>query len=589
MKLNNFKISSKKLHLIIILLITSLVYANILQNGFIGDDHGFIVEWNEIKSFKNIPSLLAGAVPFNHGGVYRPLRGVIYTISYKLWGLNPAGYHFQSILVHLACTILVYFVVLQITKKNIIAFMSGLLFGVHPIHTGAIAFITSSFDQIGIIFFLASLYFYLKFSEKKTGKKELVISIIFATLAFFTYELALTLPLVIILHDLCFNKEIHEKISKIRARLKIYSPYFLSALVYAIIRQLVVKVGSRGMYLAGSFYYTMLAMSKIILKELQLIIFPTNMNVHHVVSKGILAFGNAAANEKAILSQSIFDLSILVSILLIVSLLVIIKISYKKQPLVSFCVAWFFITLSPVLNIIPIQTLLDEDFLYMPSLAFCLLLPFGIYYFYDKFSKKGGMKYIKLGLIAFFIILTIFYSSLTVSRNSDWRDELSLWSKTVKQTPDSAVVRTHLANAYTSQGDIELAMEQYSAALFINPDYATAHYALGYLYQGQGKLDLAVEEYKKTVEINPNYAKAYNNLGTIYKSQGNFELAIDEYKKAIAVYPKYAKAHYNLGNVYFLSGLIELAIDEYQKALAINPTYTKASNNLNKALENKKK
>ena len=216
-------LKNTKLQLLVILLLTGLSYSNIFQNEFIWDDPGFIKQWETIRSFKNIPKLLQGDTPLDHASVYRPVRGIFYTISYHLWGQeNPLGYHIQSLLIYFGIIILVYLITqmvigswllvhrkkqstnYQLPTTNQIPFITALLFALHPIHVEAISFITASFDTIGILFFFLAFYLYIKFQQQKRILFYL-LSLLSSLLAFFTYEMTLVLPLGLMLYDFCFN------------------------------------------------------------------------------------------------------------------------------------------------------------------------------------------------------------------------------------------------------------------------------------------------------------------------------------------------------------------------------------------------
>jgi tetratricopeptide (TPR) repeat protein len=541
------------------------------------DDNDFIVDWNEIRSLRNIPLFFKGAVPFGHQGVYRPVRSVLYALSYKLWGLNPSGYHFQAILAHLTCTLLIYFIVSEITKKNLIAFMSALIFGVHPIHTEAVTLITASFDTIGIALFLASFYLYLK-SQSNQGKtnKLAIASVILALFAFFTYELTLTLPLLIVLYDLCFKKIEKNNMSK---SLKAYSPYFIGLLFYIFVRFFILDITSRGTYLAGSFYLTMLTMTKSFLKYFLITLFPINLNVNHRISEGILSLVHADLNEQAILAQSIFNLNILFSIIVLIGLLIIAVKSFKKYPIISFCIGWFFIGLAPVSNIIPRIALLAEKYTYIPSFGLCLLLSSLIYNSF-RLSPDKYKKHIKTVLTLLFVFIILSYSTLTISRNADWKDEFTIWSKTAEQTPGSSLAHNNLGLAYLARGERDLAVKEYNRAIELNSNYAEAYVNIGNIYIQEKEFDLAIEEFKKAIQAKPTLAEAHNNLGNAYNEKKQFDLAIEEYKKAIQINPNYVRAHNHLGAAYAKKGETDLAIDSYKKTLEINPNHAKTHNNL---------
>ena len=309
-----------RLHLLLIVLVTAFSYSNIFQNEFVWDDPHFIVSWEEIQDLRNIPNLLMGDLPPEHRDVYRPIRSVSYALSYQLFGTDPFGYHLLSISVHLLCTILIYLIVLRITKKNMVALITSLLFGAHPVHTEAITFITTSFDIIGMTFFFAAFHFYL-LSQQKGNPDHIAhyrvayfISILCAAIAFFTYELTLTLPFLLVLHQSCFGRQTG---LNLWSKVKVHLPYFLAAIIYLTIRFVVVEVGSRGGYFAGSFYHTSLTMLKAFTKYLLILLFPINIGIEHVLPTNILTLSAYAVNKPAaFLSQSIFDPAVVLSILL---------------------------------------------------------------------------------------------------------------------------------------------------------------------------------------------------------------------------------------------------------------------------------
>jgi len=599
-------------HIVFIALLTCLVYVNTLENSFLWDDYDFILNWPLIRSLENVPSLLSGSVPRRHPGVYRPIRGLFYALNYQIWGQNPVGYHFNALLIHLSATILIYFIAASILKNNTTAFMGSLLFGLHPIHTEAISYITASFDQIGIVFFLGAFYFYIRSQMHKEYKMIMYfVSIFLAVLAFLSYEFTLTLPIIIILYDFCFQRMGKKNIMN---KLKVYSPYFLIVLIYVFARCFILKTITRGHYLAGNFYLTMLAMTKAIIKYISLLIFPLNLNVNHTVSKGIFSLYYTDLNKEAVLSQSIFDMNIVGSIILILLLLASAIILRKKLPIFSFCIGLFFISLLPVTNLIPISTLVTEDSLYLPSFGFCLLLAFFVYTVYNLKLKDIYRRIVKISMVIIFIAIALFYSARTILRNKDWRDEITLWSKTFRQSPESSLVNNNLGIAYYRIGEYEKAVPYYQNAIRFNPQGIKAYNNLGATYYYLGQFNKAISYCKEAIRLRPHYPGAnFNlaliyqslgqyqetiyyykrfllrepddlevnfNLGFIYQYLGQFQEAIPYYKKALQVNHKIAQIHHNLGIVYNNLAQYEEAISSYQKAIELKPDLVEAYNNL---------
>jgi len=269
------------IQLALILLATTVVYTNMLGNGFVIDDQYFIKNWNLTRSWSNVGKLLFGANPESQPGVYRPIRGVLYLVYYHLFGVNPTGYHLHSLLVHLSATMLVYAITFRFinSKSPKTPMVAALLFGLHPIHTESITYIAASMEMTGVVSMLASFFCYLMITDRQSSEKKhryllSFISITSAFLAYFTYEMTLTLPLLLLLYEYTLGYHIqHTHFERFRKIL----PYFLGVGGYFFVRFFLGVGLSRGDYLAFSPYHTWLTMTKMIIKYLQLLIVPITL------------------------------------------------------------------------------------------------------------------------------------------------------------------------------------------------------------------------------------------------------------------------------------------------------------------------
>ncbi|MFH0861617.1 MAG: tetratricopeptide repeat protein [Candidatus Altiarchaeota archaeon] len=562
--------------LLLISIVTFVAYSNILQNGFAYDDSDFIVDWQLIRDPQNLPQILSGAVPPGHEGVYRPLRGVFYVLDYWLWGPSAKWYHLQSILIHLACTILVYLIALEIGGNKAVAFMTSLVFGVHPIHTESISFTTTSLDIIGVVFFFTSFYLYLKALRVKNASAYHAGSAIFALAAFFTYELTLTLPFMMLLHHVSFRRNKH------RDGIAKFAPYFASLSAYLFIRFVILGITGRGAYFAGSFYHTMLTMAKAFALYVLLTAVPLGLAVEHIIPDGISSHVGANMNSNVILAQTIFDPKIMASLAFLAFLAAIAINALKKNPVISFCIAWFFIGLSPVSGIIPQQVIMCEKYLYISSFGFCLLFSHGIRCGIDRF-RKNHKPHIRSLLIGFFILTVFALSSLTYSRNPVWADNLALWSKTAEDSHESAYPLINLGHAYLKAGKTGQAAKETQKAIMLNPFIAEAHNNLGEAYLREGRYDIASSAFEKAIGLNPNLVRLHGNLGNAYARQGRFSDAAEELQTAIRMNPNIAEIHNDLGNVYGVQGNLGLAVSEYNRAIELNPNMAEARSNLGNA------
>lgn len=502
---NSIKLKYKiAFDLLLIAMLAFLAYAITLQNGFVIDDTTFILKWNLAHNLANIPKLLAGATPAGHEGVYRPLRGVFYAFSFGLWGTDAFWYHLQSILIHILSTIFVYFIAARITGKRSIGFVSSLLFGLHPLHTESVAYITAGFDNIGALFFFISFYFYLRSTEDSDIKiKSLIISLLFAILAFATYEITLMLPVLIFVYEIVFKKIGKSNFLK---RFFIYSLYTAPALLYAIVRVFILHITYRGSYLANSFYLTMLTMAKVFLKWLILMVYPVHLSINPEIPGGIESWVNSYSDTSVITRQSVFNPDILLSIVVILALLILAFVYIKKYQIVSYCIFWIFISLLPVAYIFPQGFLMAERNGYISSFGATFLAGYIFMFALERFRKIQ-----KILIIALIFIASVFFV-LTLLRNKDWFDELSIWQSLSKQSVGSTKANIYVGNFLTNKGDYKGAIESYQKALKMEPGNVDVMYSLSLAYALNSQYDLARSEYNLAAEKKPGYTTSITHL-----------------------------------------------------------------------------
>ena len=537
-------INDRRNQLVIVILFTLFAYINIFANQFVIDDKAFVVNWQEGKSLGNIGKLVGGSLPAGQEGVWRPVRSIIYAVYVPLLGQSPFGYHLHSILVHVGSTVLVYLIAEQLVGSrkekstshqlqakrsertvNYLPFLTALLFGLHPVHTEAITYISSSMDATGWFLMLGAFYLYI------LGTRYYWYSVVVGTIAYFTNEITLVLPLLILIFDFLYANGM-QKIKRIDANLAKYAPFFIPAAIYLFIRFLVIDVGARGGYLAGSFYLTALTMVKVLVKYISLVFLPINLANNHIVSPGIEAFVYRDYRQEAILAQSILDVDILFGIVFL-SVLVVLAIKvYKTFPVITFGIFWFFICLLPVSQIVPQGSVLNERMLYLPSFGAILILA----YFLGKIIAS---KYQTIG-IGLLVIILGFYFVLTFSANRDWHDNITLWSRDIKLAPDdNAYAYFQLGNAYAELGAVDAALENYNKSFEINPRFVVALGSIAKVYEGIGRNDAALETYNKALSVNQGFWEAYLAAGNIFERRADFDLAALAYDALLAVVPDF--------------------------------------------------
>ncbi len=581
---NLFKITSVQIWLLILL--TVICYGNTLQNGFAWDDSDFFEYWFAIKDSKSVsaiyslPDLLAGELPDAHRGVYRPVRSVYYLFSYQLYGSDPVFYHLQAIFIHSTIVLLVYFIIKFITNNKTASFTGAAIFASHPIHTEAVSYTTASMDTFGIMFFFASFYFYLRARIlKEQPKLTIFLSAVFGFLAFFTYEVTLVLPILIVLYEIVFLKF---KWREWRAYLN-FVPYFMSIAFYVFIRFFWLHIGNRADYLGQIFIVSSnqskISMPEFTLHYVKLLFFPLNLTVSHNLPSNLLnIFINfmfnidSSGNLLAAITPAIFLFPIIFALLVIVFAFLI----FRKQPVILFSISWFIITLLPVSNIIPQGAAFAERYLYIPSFGFSLLLGY-LFVRSSGFNKQFKTRRVLNSAVwIFFTALILFYTYQTVKRNEDWRNEETIMIKAAQTNPNSFVANGALGIVRLKQGRFDEAIELFNKASENDPFPFNTKLHIGTAYLRKGDIDQAIKEYQEASEMRPESFTGYLFLADAYSAKGDYIYAWENYQKAISLNNQDPLIYYNQGVALMKQENYHEALASYQNALKLRPDYKNA-------------
>ncbi|WP_169703684.1 tetratricopeptide repeat protein [Candidatus Kuenenia stuttgartensis] len=482
-----------------------------------------------------------------------------YFLDYSLWGENPSGYHFTNLLFHIANVTVFYFFIKKITRIHSLAFISALLFATHPVITETVNSISYREDILAAFFYLMTFILFLKIDDglKKKGAFYLCYSgsLTFYALSLFSKEMAVTLPVMLVIYTFFFpskNNPFKECVKKMKG---VYIGYFLVTCCYLIIQFWVFKDVSINLSESGQSIFVMF---KVLASYIKLLFLPFDLNADYVILP-VLA--------------DVVSFSISV-VLIIVLIIVLLRIG-KGNKLFCFFAVWFFVTLSPVSNIIPLSNIMSERYMYIPLMGFSGAV--GVLFW------KGVSENI-FAKICFGVILIVF-AFISISRNVVWHDEFALWHDALAREPDSARAHHNLGVVYNSKGMYEKAEYEYKKTLEIKPNDAGAYYNLGNLYERKELIGDAIAAYEKAIQSNPYHADAYNNIGNIYKKKKQYPAAVKMYEKAIRCNPFDFRYHSNLGLIYLETKNYRESVDAFLKALKIAPDKSSTHNSLGNVLK----
>jgi tetratricopeptide (TPR) repeat protein len=384
--------------------------------------------------------------------------------------------------------------------------------------------------------------------------------------------MAITLPPIILLYDLTLKGDKGQALSvkyvlgTVKNRWHSYLGYAVISIFYLVLRFFIfIHPGDGIKPHFGRLLERLLYLPYHIFSFVKLAIAPYDLKVEHVFSY----------------PQNFFEFPNLISFAIIAGLAVFSFVLFRRFKEIFFGIWWFFITLFPVYNLVQIFNPLAERYLYIPVIGFCLVVPVVLYGMFNKWLTRV----VAVNMVTLFVILVIIsvYSTTTIARNRDWKDGLTLWSKTVMQSPDSGVAHGSLGRAYQEQGLLDEAIAEYRQAVRIMPNHFKAYYNLGVVYDQKGDVNKAVDNLKMSISINPGFANAHYNLAILYHKRGLADDAIRHYRKVIDLIPEDFEARNNLGVALAMQGKLDQALKEWEKVLEIDPANISAQDNVRKA------
>ncbi|OGW42241.1 MAG: hypothetical protein A2132_01475 [Nitrospirae bacterium RBG_16_43_11] len=365
-------------------------------------------------------------------------------------------------------------------------------------------------------------------------------------------EVAVTLPLVLLLFDIYFKKTSLPSWRTYAA----YLPFIL-LIVSALVVRSFYEGGGIIPYLRRDIATQIFTMMPVLTAYLKLLFFPTGLSIAHYVELYHTPFAFPVI------------ISALVLFLYVVNALYLYKRKEAEWRLLSFFMIWYLVTLL-VIMIMPLNRIMQENRCYISGAVFAIFLGVAIgEIVYSRHRYKFAY-----GILAVLIVL---YGVGTVYRNMVWKNGVTLWTDAMAKSPYEPFVYNNLSVAYKrGLGDYENAKEALYRGIRVSPGDWLLHYNLGVLYTMNGELDRALDAYDRAMMLNPKVAMPVNvEKGSVYLLKGEVEKGMALFQKAIQDKPDYAPAHY-----YMAKGLRELGRpEEAMKELDIALRYASTSYN----------
>jgi Flp pilus assembly protein TadD len=540
----------------ILLILVFAIFGQTLGYGFVNfDDNSYVYQNPMVSrglSLEGIEWAFTHVIAAN----WHPLTTILHMVDCQIYGLWAGGHHLTNVLLHAACALLLFLILMEMTGRIWPSGFVAAVFAIHPLRVESVAWVSELKDLLSGLFFMLTLWAYARYARRPDSKGRYAMVILWFALGLMSKPMLVTVPFVLLLLDY-WPLGRFQKVSQLPVLLREKLPLFaLSAL---------------------SSVATVIAQKQAIepIEHFPLSLRLGDALVAYVIYLGKLIWPSRLAAIYPILDSGWPAWQVIGSLMLLGALTAGAYVLRRRHPYLLIGWLWYLGMLVPVIGIVQVgQQAYADRYTYLPQIGLCIA---GAWTAADWAGQRRERR-AALGAVALVILCALLVAARR--QTTYWRDSESLWTHTLECTRDNFVARTGLGLVPLQQGRPEEAIVQFREALRIHSAYSDAHDNLGIALAQLGRTDEAIAQYREGLVFNPADANARDNLGLALVQQGRAQEAIAQYRESLRINPANANTHYNLGVALFQQGQAAEAISQIGEALSLQPANPVIQNKL---------
>ncbi|MCX6952351.1 MAG: tetratricopeptide repeat protein [Verrucomicrobia bacterium] len=544
-------------------------YHNSFSGPLVYDD---IAATKENPTIQNLSALSTVLVPPSDTGTTvngRPLVNLSLAINYAIGGYEVFSYHVFNLAIHLLAGLTLFGLVRRSLELPSLrdrfgpgevalpfAFTVALLWTLHPLQTESVTYIIQRAESLVGLFYLLTFYGFIRSITSPRPMLWTGLSVASCLCGMASKEVMASAPLLVLVYDRALISGTFQAAWQRRRRLYLGLAGTWLLLAW-LVRGSADRGGTAGFKAEGAnVWHYALTQCLALGKYLKLTFWPSP-----------IVFDYGTGVETSLLP-------VLPQALLIVALVVATGYALRRRPVLGFLGLWFFAILGPSSSFIPIVTeTMAEHRMYLPLAAVLSLAVLGA-------GTLAGRRVIPL-----FLGLALVAGWLTMKRNEDYRDELTLWRDTQQKYPTNARAHNNVGEILFRQDKREEALACFLEAVRLLPNYVDALNNVGNTLAQVGRPAEGLPYLETALALRPRYAETYNNFGNTYYELGRLDEAVTNYREAVRLKPKWADAQSNLGVALAKQGKPAEALPYFEAALRLKENYTEAHYSYGSALD----
>lgn len=519
-----------------LVLVTVVLYARVATFDFISyDDPDYVTNNPHVKSGLNAESVhwaLTSTDYFN----WFPLTWLSLELDAQVYGLWPGGYHLTNLALHVANSVLLFWLLRTTTGSASASAATAALFAIHPLHVESVAWVTERKDVLSTLFWLLTLAAYVGYVRKPSWRRYCLALLAFAV-GLTAKQMLVTLPCVMLLTDFWplgrwqgSPPQVTSELPRLTAGRLIMEkvPFFGASLALSLTTMHVQREGGAVVPfdvipLSARIVNVPAAYVGYLVKTawpLNLAVFYPHLGTSHSVAV-------AACMAAFLIGISVWAVAV-----------------RDRLPFVIVGWLWFLGTTVPVLGLVQVGSQgIADRYTYVPSIGLFIALVWGL----AAAANMGLVSRQMLGALAM-VALTSF-AACTWVQVGYWQNDLLLWQHAVDVTGWTPPAADCLGEALVRRGRSEEAVPVLRRLTAMWPEHPPGHANLGIALLETGQLDEAKAELVEAIRLKPSLLPAHVNLAKLLDIQGDLNGAESELRAALKIDPSSQVARRGLDQV----------------------------------------
>ncbi len=511
----------------------------------------------------SIENIRWAATTFYHCN-WHPLTWWSWLLEIELFGYSAAVFHTTNLALHGLITWLVARLMIELTGQRWLSLAVALLFGIHPLHVEAVAWVSERKELLSTFFGLLTMLCYVHYVHQKRHLWYIAMIGAFV-LTLLSKQMLVTLPCVLLLLDYWPLNRLNQLDSSGRTPRERFLlaardawPLISEKLplfglsVLASVAVIVAQRGGGAIRTLDEIPLSLRLLNTPIAYILYLrkTFWPSDLAAYYLHPGDALTWSSGAA-----------------ALVLLIAISVVAVAQRTRWPWLAVGWFWFLGTLVPVIGLLQVgEQQIADRYMYFPQLGLLIAIVWGGASLLDRLPKRGRVA-LKIASGAACLAL----AAATSLQTQMWRDSIALFTRVVQLNPDSWYGHYCLGKAMADANRPQEALEQFDRSLAKRPGTADVLACRGLLLLQAQRVTEAVACFEESLQAVPNDAKAHYNLASGLVMLGRTQEAIKHFRESLEADPRAALTHHNLAITLHSSGAIDEAAKHYKAALKLNP------------------